>query len=85
MSCDEIERKEGSVLKLIIRFENVTIELINVYAPVKRTKRMCFLQTLYDNHKQCVMENYLMVILNVHVMKLKGIIMNLIHLQDAIC
>lgn len=58
-SCDEFEIIDGRDLKLTVRFENVTMELINVYAPVKTTERM-FLKTC-ENLKQCDMENILIL------------------------
>lgn len=48
LSCDGFEIIEGRV-KLIARFENITMELINVYAPVKPIERMLFLETLGEN------------------------------------
>lgn len=61
ISYDIIEVIQGRLIKIIAKFENVTMELINVYAPVKSIERMLFLETLCGSLKQCNMESFLIM------------------------
>ncbi len=61
ISYEVFEVVQGRLIKIIAKFENVTMELINVYAPVKPMERMLFLETLCGSLKQCNMESVLVV------------------------
>ncbi len=58
ISYEVFEVVQGRLIKIIAKFENVTMELINVYAPVKPMERMLFLETLCGSLKQCNMESF---------------------------
>jgi len=61
ISYDVTEVIQGRLIKIKATFENVTLELINVYAPVKSIERMLFLETLCESLKECNLENVLVV------------------------
>lgn len=59
ISYDVIKVIQGRLIKIKAIFEHVTMELINVYAPVKSMERMLFLETLCL--KQCNTESFLVL------------------------
>ncbi len=61
ISYDVIEVIQGCLIKIIAKFENVTMGLINVHAPVKAMERTLFLETVCGSLKQCDMESVLVL------------------------
>lgn len=55
------EVMKGRIIKIKAKFERVTMEIINVYAPVKAVERMLFLGILCETIKQCQTESILIL------------------------
>ena len=61
LSYEVEEVVEGRLLKVRVRYENITMCLINVYAPVVAVERVCFLETLSNTIEKCNNEDYLFI------------------------